>query len=197
MNILLIICLSGWIYFLSVFKRAKLEFFYFLTGSVGTFVWIMIFLQPIMTAPLQQGVAASAGLAGKLTGIYESYYQYSMLLIQNKGQSISLYIDYECSGIIEMAAFVSLTAFFPVYQSYEKIIHGLVGSIYIFAANVIRIFVIGLCIYLYGPKMYYTAHTIIGRIVFYSLSVVLYFRVFTKAQIKRQKVGNVSYESIE
>ena len=51
----------------------------------------------------------------------------------------------------------------------------------------IRITVIGVIIYYKGMSAYYMAHTFVGRIVFHGLSIMLYFIVFTKAQIVRQK----------
>lgn len=195
MNFIVVVGALLWIYFLSVFKRGKLDFHFFITGSVGMFIIFMILLQPILTVPLQKGVAAMAGVLGKATGIYESYFRYSMLLISHKGEAISLYIDYECSGVIEIGAYLSLICFFSVYKFHEKIVAGLMGCVYLFVANVLRIYLIGLMIYLFGTSIYYVSHTIIGRIFFYGCSVYLYYYVFTKAQILRQKVGNVSYES--
>ena len=88
---------------------------------------------------------------------------------------------------------VSLLAFFQAYSRYERIAVGVIGTVYIILANAIRITVIGVIIYYKGMSAYYMAHTFVGRIVFYGLSIMLYFIVFTKAQIVRQKVGGFSY----
>lgn len=197
MGIVVLVCILIWIYLLTVLKRGTLDFFFFLVGSVGIFIFYMILLQPFLTAPLQKGVAAVAGALGKVTGIYESYLRHSMILIRNHGESISLYIDYECSGVIEIGVFLALLLFFPVYRFYEKILHGLLGCAYLCVANILRIYIIGLLIYLFGTPIYYVAHTIVGRIFYYGCSIILYYRIFTKAQIARQKVGNVSYESTD
>ena len=58
-----------------------------------------------------------------------------------------------------------------------------------FFANIIRLFVIGTTIYYFGNDAYYIAHTIVGRIIFYALSVILYYYIFTKSQIVKQKIG--------
>lgn len=42
--------------------------------------------------------------------------------------------------------------------------------------------------------MYFVAHTIVGRIIFYGFTIVLYFYVFTKGQIRRQKIGKFNYD---
>lgn len=192
---ILIILAALWLYLLTVLKRAGLHFWYFVVGSVGIFLFMMATLQPLLTEPLTRVVAAAAGMLGEITGLFGSYFQYGILFVQNKGESISLYIDYECSGIIELMAFSALLWFFPVYQLYEKVVVNIIGIFVIFAANVIRIFSICILIYFFGNEIYYFAHTIFGRFLFYGCSIMLYFYVFTRSQIVRQKVGNFKYES--
>lgn len=194
MNILAVLFFGVWIYILIVLYRSKLDFWKFCWGSVGLFVLMMVWIQPIVTAPLTKAVASVAGIVGNLTKLYSSYFQYGMLFIANGSSSISLYINYECSGIIEIMAFTALLWFFSVYTFYEKIVLNIAGFIWIFAANVLRIFVICLLIYFFGNSIFYFAHTIFGRLVFYILSIVLYYYVFTKSHVVRQKVGNFRYD---
>lgn len=193
MNFLVVIAAIIWIYMLTVFKRAKLPFWLFLTGSVGFFFLYIIFLFPLLSSPLQKGVAAGAGLLGNWTGLYSSNFQHSILFVDTAEGSLSLYIDYECSGIIEIGAFSSLLLFFPVYNTFEKFIVSVVGIGVIFIANVLRIFIICGFIYTFGGGIYFYAHTIIGRLFFYACTVALYFYVFTKAQVIRQKIGRFNY----
>ncbi|MEG0614837.1 MAG: exosortase family protein XrtG [Oscillospiraceae bacterium] len=193
MNVIALICVLIWGYFLSVLKRAKLNFYFFLVGSVGIFIFMVIYVQPILTLPLTKLVAAAAGILGETTGMYTSFFDYAMLFIHNSEGSISLYIDYECSGIIEILAFVAMLWFFPVYNLMEKFVISIAGMLWIFASNLIRIFLICTLIYFFGNDMFFFAHTIFGRIVFYGLSILLYFYVFTKSQVVRQKVGNFNY----
>lgn len=190
-----IICFIAWIYLLSVLKRSKLNFFYFLVGSVGIFLFTMSWLQPILTVPLTKLVAAATGVLGKLTGMFESYFQYGMLFINRPEGSISMFIDYECSGIIEILAFSSMLWFFPVYNAAEKLVVNLLGILWTFASNIIRILSICTLVFFFGNDVFFFAHTILGRIIFYGLSIALYFFVFTRSQIVRQKVGNLNYEN--
>ena len=48
-------------------------------------------------------------------------------------------------------------------------------------------------IHFLGTDYYYMAHTIVGRIFFYLLQVILYFYVFTKPQVLRMKTGGFNY----
>ena len=103
--------------------------------------------------------------------------------MESAKDSITLKIDFECSGIIEITAFLSLLIFFNVYSRYEKVIIGCIGTVYIIVANALRIILICLIIHFKGVDYYYISHALIGRIFFYILSIILYFYVFTKAQI--------------
>jgi len=193
MIFLIIICIVIWIYVLTLLKRARLTFFKFLVGSVGMFIIAMITLQPYITKPLANSVAASAGIFGSATGIFESYYQYSIIFIENGYDSISLFIDYECSGVIELLAFASLLWFFPLYSISEKIVINIVGFLWIFLSNIIRLIAICILVFYFGNDIFFFAHAIFGRIIFYTLSIVLYFSIFTRPQIIRQKVGKFNY----
>ena len=193
MTIFTVVCFLVWIYLLSVFTRGKLYFYQFIWGSVGLFVFMMMWIQPVAIRPLTNLVCSAAGVAGRMTGFYESYSEYSMLFVQHGSEAISLCIDYECSGIIEMMAYVSMLAFFRVYDWMQRIILSVLGCMMIFFANIIRLFVIGTTIYYFGNDAYYIAHTIVGRIIFYALSVILYYYIFTKSQIVKQKIGGVHY----
>ena len=193
MTIFTVVCFLVWIYLLSVFTRGKLYFYQFIWGSVGLFVFMMMWIQPVTIRPLTNLVCSAAGVAGRMTGFYESYSEYSMLFVQHGSEAISLCIDYECSGIIEMMAYVSMLAFFRVYDWMQRIILSVLGCMMIFFANIIRLFVICTTIYYFGNDAYYIAHTIVGRIIFYVLSVILYYYIFTKSQIVKQKIGGFHY----
>lgn len=193
MKILIAVLFVVWVYILTVLHRAKLPFFKFLVGSVGMFLILMATLQPIITVPLQKAVAASTGIIGDMTGMFYSYYQYSLIFVEHGFSSISMYIDYECSGVIELLAFSSLVWFFPLYNFIEKAVVNIAGILWIFASNILRLTFICIMVYVFGNDIFFFAHAIFGRIIFYGLTVMLYFHVFTRPQIMRQKVGKFSY----
>ena len=135
------------------------------------------------------------GLLGNALGIFKAYTTHSILFVENADGPISLYVDFECGGVIEILVFISLIFFFAVYNVKEKIGISLIGIVWIIAANIIRLFSICLIINRFGNESYYVAHTIVGRLIFYALSIILYFYVFTRAQIRRQRVGEFGYDS--
>ncbi len=182
-----------WLYLLSVLKRANLKYWHFLLGCLGLFVMMMVWLQPFLTQPLARLVAAIVGLPGELTHTYLPFFKYGILYVYTNTGSITMQIDLECSGIIEMMAFISLLVFFDVYNRSEKALVGLLGLMYLLFCNALRVTVICLSVHWFGVEAYYIFHTFVGRILFYGLSILLYYYVFTKPHIVRMKVGKITY----
>lgn len=188
-----IIAILIWIYFLSVFKRNKLNFFYFLTGSIGMFIFLVKLVLEKLVDPLSTIVALVVGFFDNVYPAIQSYPDYKLIFLEID-VPISLYIDFECSGILEIFAFVSLITFFSAYNVLSKFIVNIFGIFYIISANVIRILSIIFIVDTFGEQAYYVAHTFVGRLIFYFLTVLLYFVVFSKKQILEQKVGNFEYD---
>lgn len=186
-----------WGYILRVLTRAKLNAWRFMWGSIGLFVILLVLVQPILTEPLARCVSALAGIVGNLTKGFSAYFKYGIIFVQSAGQSLTLQVDFECSGIIEIMAFISLLTFFNVYSVGEKIMVGIGGFVYIMVCNTLRIVIICMSVQWFGPNSYYFVHTYVGRIFFYILSMLLYFYVFTKPQILKMKVGSFNYGNNE
>ena len=211
MNLRIIIIISIlfllWIYLLSVFKRGKLESFRFILGSIGTFLILFIFSN-IFRTKFVELFSTLLSIIGNFTGFFESYSKYGMLFINHNNTVISLYIDMECSGLLEMIIFTSTLIFFPVYKGFQKLKTIITGIVFIILANYIRIISILLLIYQFGSNLvlnlfgnlieipvYTIAHSIIGRFIFYLIIIVLYYNIFTKKQILSQKVGKFTYNN--
>ena len=133
------------------------------------------------------------GIIGDFTNTFVAYFKYGIIFIETKAGSMTLQIDMECSGVIEIMAFLSLLIFFRVYNRYERIIVGVLGTAYVMVCNALRIALICEAVRFFGTDAYFIAHTFVGRIFFYGMTVILYFYVFTKSHIIKMKVGNFSY----
>ena len=186
-----------WIWLLHVLKKAGLRFWRYLLGACGLFLIFMIIIRPWAVLPLARLVAAIAGIFGKVTGFYQAYFRYGVIFIESFNGAITVNIDMECSGIIEIAAFVSLLTFYQIYNVPERIYVGIIGTLYTLLSNALRISVICTMIHFLGTDYYYLAHTVVGRIIFYVLQVILYFFVFTKPHVLKMRTGDFGYNKKE
>ncbi len=179
---------------LKILKKLNLQGWYILTGMIGFFILAMLFARDLITMPLAQLVAAIAGIFGNMTGFFEPYFKYGILFIHliEKG-SMTIQIDFECSGVIEIIVYLSIISFFLVYKPIERFFYGIFGCVYIILANALRIIIICTMIHFGGVQVYGLAHTYIGRLLFYFLTVILYYFVLTKKQVSKMKLGNFGY----
>ena len=92
----------------------------------------------ILIDPLAKLITYLVGLLGYFFPVIQSYPQYKLIFL-DIGTPISLYIDFECSGILEIFAFISLILFFSGYNILNRFSLCIVGTLYIIFANVIRI----------------------------------------------------------
>ena len=186
-----------WVWLLRVLRKAGLKFWRYLLGSCGIFLILLILVRPWIVLPLARLIAAIAGIFGKVTGFYQAYYRYGVIFIESLNGAITVNIDLECSGFIEISAFLSLLSFYGIYNIPERIYIGVVGTLYTMLTNALRIAVICTMIHFLGTDYYYVAHTIVGRIIFYVLQVILYFFIFTKPHVLKMKTGDFGYNKKE
>ena len=182
-----------WVWLLRVLRKAGLRFWRYLLGACGIFLILLIIVRPWLVLPLARIVAAIAGIFGKVTGYYQAYFRYGVIFIESVNGAITVNIDMECSGIIEISAFLSLLVFYQIYNVPERIYVGIIGTLYTLLTNALRISVICTMIHFLGTDYYYIAHTVVGRIIFYVLQVILYFFVFTKPNVLKMKTGDFAY----
>ncbi|MCR5743164.1 MAG: exosortase family protein XrtG [Lachnospiraceae bacterium] len=194
-RIIAIIAVILWIYLLGVFRRGKLEFFHFLLGVCGIFL-ILLFMTNYIKGPLIYGFTSVLRVYGGMFELFDAYPSLGIIYIETENTIASLYIDLECSGIIEMIVFVSLLSFFPVYNWRQKLINGVIGCFCIELFNFFRIIIIVMSIRIFGTDAYFVAHAIVGRLVFYCLVIILYYYIFTKTQIQHQRIGKFSYAQV-
>lgn len=197
MNTNIVLLLIGFlvvVYLMTVFKRGKLEFAKFILGTITLFFVLFFAFNDVATPILAKVVTFTAGIFGDFTGMYESYPENSLLFISHKGETISLYVDYECAGFVEITIYLSLLIFFPLYKWYTKVLYGIGGILLLFLSNITRLVFICTSVYFLGNSAFYMTHAILGRFLFYTLSMCIYFYVFTRPQISRQKIGRFSYD---
>ena len=174
-----------WIYLLGVFRRNRLAAFYFIVGSIGLFFILLELSRPYWVFLLTQVVVKGVGILWTWTGWITVIPRHNLLYIFNLSSSISISIDYECSGIIESCAYLALVIFFPVYSRKERLFYSILGVVWIYCTNIIRLSIVVLVVHCGGIGTFYLAHSILGRLVFYVLVLILYYKVFTLSQVTK------------
>jgi exosortase family protein XrtG len=182
-----------WILLLHVFKKIDLHFFKFFIGSIGLFCFLMYIGINSIETYLEYTVTWCAAKVGEALTLFTAYPDCSLVIIPCGANSLSFYVDYECSGFVEMLVYLCLLCFFPVYRVYEKANYLCYGVLYIFFANILRVLVICLLVKKFGEGLFFYSNTIIARVLFFICMVGLYYFTFTRSHILRQKVGNLSY----
>ncbi|MCT8388077.1 exosortase family protein XrtG [Leuconostoc lactis] len=172
-----------WLYCLTVLKRAKNGAFYFLVGSTGLFIGLLLMSKPYGIWLFATAMTWAVGLVGQITGFFTTFYLAHVIQVVNHHHLSLFMIDYECSGLIESAAFLGLIAFYPIYSRQHRVILAVLGLIWLFVANIVRLSLVAIMIHFFGDRVFYLAHAILGRLLFYSLAIILYYLVFTKGQL--------------
>lgn len=172
-----------WLYGLSVLKRGRLSGFYFWWGSIGLFIISAFICRPYFVWLIADLLTNILGFFAKLTHWLTVYPVSNYLLISDGKNSVQLLVDYECSGVIEFLAYVSLVTFYPLYDRQARITAGVFGGLWIFAANIIRLLFIAVVVKFCGIRALFWAHSVFGRLLFYMLVIILYYNVFTRPQM--------------
>ncbi|WP_432666246.1 exosortase family protein XrtG [Wukongibacter baidiensis] len=189
--LLFILIVMVWGFAFLIFRNSKMYFFKFLAGSVGVFTISMIFFLPHFDKVLNTLITNALIMIEQVTGLFEVFKGNSIISIDTADGIVSMIINYECSGVIEMLVFTSLALFFPFGGITRKSVSIIAGNIYLYIANIIRIVFIVIMLKLFGASSYYIVHTLLARILFFAFSVLLYYFVFTSTQLKYQKVGEM------
>lgn len=174
-----------WIYVLSLFKRAEILSMYFIFGSIGLFFLIIALSKPYIIWLLTQAVIKGVDSVTSLAYMSHAYPKYGLIYISNPVTPTMMSIDYECSGIIESAAFIGMVSFFPIFGKNEKLFCSLFGILYIYLSNVIRIFIVVTFVHFGGGDLFMIAHSVIGRLFFYAAVIALYYNVFTVSHFSK------------
>lgn len=188
---LLIIVVILWILTLSLFRKTKMDFFKFCAGSVGIFTISMIFFMPYLESGLNFLISNTLGVVASATHYFQVFKENSIVFIDTRSGIISMFINYECSGVIEMLVFTSLAVFFPFGGMKRRLLLTAIGNIFIYIANIVRVLFIIFITKTFGAQVFYLAHTLFARILFFFLMVIIYYFVFTSTHIKYQNVGEM------
>ncbi|MFD0769953.1 exosortase family protein XrtG [Bacillus sp. CGMCC 1.60114] len=181
------ICIFG-AFFLS---RIGLAFFAFLVGSVGFFTVGMIYLLPYIEPAINGANSYIMNQISKILPYFHVTENLSLITIPTKEGIVTMILNYECSGGIELLVFLSLVLFFPFGNIKTKLLSTFGGLSFLFIANIGRLLFIIAITKWFGAPAYYIAHTVLARILFFGLTIYIYYKLFTVVQLRYQQVGEL------
>ncbi len=184
-----IVCLI-WLVVTVFFYRHKLWVFYYIWGSVGlSCVLILLFHASFIEYRLESFTSLVLhdilGLWNIVTYLFDRSPGTLLVLIKIDSSWTTIAIDIENSGLIEMCVIFALIIFYPVYNMRKRMIAALTGVVGIYIINLIRLIVVITLINTGGRNMSFIAQTLFGRLVFFILSIALYWQLITRPSLSK------------
>ncbi|MGL4763099.1 MAG: exosortase family protein XrtG [Sarcina sp.] len=187
-------CLLFWCYLFRMFHKLNMIAFKFFTGSIGFFLITLIFFNKYLEIILNKILFFLLNLITNLTNLFGSFSDVNTVLINTNTGIISMNLTYECSGVIEILVFISLALFFPFRTRLKKLLLTISGFFALVIANVLRIMFIASISKVFGIESYLLTHIFFARILFFILTISIYYVIFTKVHLKEYIFGGVTIE---
>lgn len=186
-----IVLLFGfWFAALLFLRHYRIWMPYYALGAVGAAYWTSMAAH---ATPLELGLAQSVAWVvnqitnrvGIPTRIFHNAPDVLLVLVitQDIGWTM-LRIGVESSGLLEMSVLFSLLAFYPSRSWRQKTGLIAVGLMLTWLANILRVLVIVVMLHKVGKSALFLAHTLIGRTLFFFLTVVIYWLLLTRPAMR-------------
>lgn len=177
--------------------RLRRWLLFYLTGAFGFTLLIAFGAGALNLDTVIESVeAAQVAAMAHTLGIGVQVVNGTGLAIPNHTGWAVFDIGIECSAILEMAAIVGLTAFYPAFRPGRRALYGVVGLVGTYVANLLRVLLIVAIINAFGTSWVFAAHAVFGRVFFFAFTVALYWFLmtrptlgFTRARLKEASAG--------
>ena len=183
--VLICLLIMAWIYVLSVLKRAKIFGLYFWVASISTFVILTFLFHQQLSYWMSVCISWVMSVIGNTTHLFTTLVDQNLMYLSSQHNLVQISIDYECSGMLEFLVFECLLIFYPIFSPLEKILRTVEGFLWITGANILRIMLVVLSVKYISTDSISVTNLVVSRIIFYMLTIILYYNVFTKSQIIR------------
>lgn len=165
---------------------------FFMVGTAGLTIFLVFFSRQV----LQSEVLLAKSIAGSIHWLCQSFLGIPtqifeqapgllmvMVVVQQVGWT-ALEIGVESSGFLEMSVLISLLVFYPGWSLAERSWRVFVGLLASWAANLIRMMMIVIILHNFGKEVLVIAHTFLGELVFFILTIGIYWFLITKPSLK-------------
>jgi len=157
---------------------------FYLVGAFGFVLLVAYGAGAFDVDTVIEGVeAAQVAAIAAILGIGVQVVEATGLAIPNHTGWAVFDIGLECSAILEMAAIVGLTAFYPAFRPGRRALFGITGMALTYLINIGRILLIVAIINAFGTDWVFAAHAVFGRVFFFVGTVALYWFLMTRPTI--------------
>jgi exosortase family protein XrtG len=179
--IVTLIAFPVWVVVVATLWRARRWLPFYIVGALGGVIFTVL-------------LASFTGLSGRLEALEASQVAplakllgLTLVTLGSNGIAIKNHVGWgvfdigvECSGLMEMAAMASLVVFYPaVFTPARKVLVVGVGTVFTYLFNLLRILLIVGIVATFGTDWVFPAHAVFGRLLFFVLTIALYWRLVT------------------
>jgi len=166
--------------------RYRIWLLYYIFGSAGLAYLLTLFFTQVLDVRSLLASSVAIGVHSLLdtvhieTKVVENAPGVLLVLVltQRIGWTI-LQIGIESSGLLEMIVLASLIAFYPGWKLTRRLVLGLIGLFLTWGANLLRMILIAALLHFYGKEVLVLAHTFLGKLVFFILTIAIYWALVT------------------
>ena len=172
--------------------KNRIWIFYYIWTAVGlTIISILLLRRSTVEYAIEQWTGLllhyTLGWIGIHTAVFDKSPGTVLVLLAIEKSWTCIDIDIECSGLLESCVLVGLLWFFPISSTPQKVRQTIAGLLALFFINLVRLYTIVAIINIYGRNAMYIAHTLIGRLVFFFLAVIVYWYLFTRPSLRQAR----------
>lgn len=102
------------------------------------------------------------------------------LTVPDQSGWVGMIIGVESSTIIEIAVFVGVILFYPKLNLKQRGLSLVVGVVGTYLLNLVRLLIIVASVMLFDRRVFPLAHNIVGRIIYFSGVITLYWYLLTR-----------------
>lgn len=173
-----------WAFMVTGLRRERRWLSFYLLGGLGFVLIVVLWASHFgldealesFEARLAVEFATAAGIALARLGA-------TGLAIPNHTGWAVFDVGIECSALIEMAAIVGLSGFYPAFGASRKLRTASIGAVVTFGINMARIMLIVALINAFGTAWVFAAHAVFGRMFFFLGTVALYWWLVTRPTV--------------
>ncbi|MHB8126305.1 MAG: exosortase family protein XrtG [Desulfitobacteriaceae bacterium] len=178
-----------WLVIIVFLKKHRIWLFYFIWGAVG---FTVLLIMTIKDSPMEYFMEHQSGLILqfilRLLNIVSLVYNDApgtlLVLSRIDNTWTTMGVDIETSGLLEMCIFLGLIFFYPGYSTKMRIGYSWLGVILVYLINLVRMLTVISIVQVGGRDYLFFAHSVLGRLVYFVLTIALYWVVFTKPTLK-------------